>query len=153
MSDRDNMEYRSFARVERARSFAAQPMPTPTGGGGMRIGNQERQDAVESLARHCAEGRLTVDELDNRIAQVWAARTETELAGVLRDLPAARPAAPPAPTYRSWLEDGWLLVRTMPSWTVALASAAALFLVLLTVSVFLGVHHFQAHDWHRFSGP
>ncbi len=119
----------------------------------MRIGNQERQDAVESLARHCAEGRLTVDELDNRIAQVWAARTETELAGVLRDLPAARPAAPPAPTYRSWLEDGWLLVRTMPSWTVALASAAALFLVLLTVSVFLGVHHFQAHDWHRFSGP
>jgi len=41
----------------------------------------------------------------------------------------------------------------MPSWTVALAGAAALFLVLLTVSVFLGVHHFQAHDWHRFSGP
>ncbi len=152
MSDRNNMAYGPFARVEETRSFAAQWTPTHAAGG-MRIGDQERLDAVENLARHCAEGRLTVDELDNRIAHVWAARTEAELTSVLRDLPAARPAAPPVPTYRSWLADGWLLLRTTPSWMVVLASAAALFLVLLAVSAVLGVHQFETHDWHRFSGP
>jgi uncharacterized protein DUF1707/cell wall-active antibiotic response 4TMS protein YvqF len=58
----------------------------------LRASDADREQALALLTEHCAAGRLTLDELADRIDVVHAARTQAELAEVLRDLPAPRPA-------------------------------------------------------------
>ena len=65
--------------------------------------DDDRERAVRELTRHCGEGRLTLDELEDRIGEVYAATTEAELALAFRELPPFRlhprhatPAAPAA---------------------------------------------------------
>jgi len=60
----------------------------------LRASDEDRERAAEALRRHCAVGRLTVDELDERMEAAFAARTVGELAVLLADLPDARPAPP-----------------------------------------------------------
>src|ERR1051325_3111825 len=62
-----------------------------------------RERAIRDLTRHCGDGRLTLDELEERIAEVYAATTTAEIEHALRFLPAtitppARPAASSSPT-------------------------------------------------------
>ena len=40
----------------------------------MRAGDADRAKTVERLGRHLAEGRLTVDEFDERVTRAHAAR-------------------------------------------------------------------------------
>ena len=70
------------------------PPPEPT----LRASDAEREHHAELLREHAAQGRLTVDELDERLDRVYAARTRGELAPVVADLPAPgrRAARPPA---------------------------------------------------------
>ena len=61
---------------------------------GVRASDAERDHYVELLGEHAAKGRLTVDELSERLERVWASRTQSELAVLVRDLPAiAEPAS------------------------------------------------------------
>jgi hypothetical protein len=60
----------------------------------MRVSDIERQRAVEELRRHCAAGRLDVDEYAQRIEQVLSAGTLEEIDHVLADLPMVRIADP-----------------------------------------------------------
>jgi len=46
-----------------------------------------REQAIRDLTRHCGDGRLTLDELDDRIAEVHAATTDAEIQHALRELP------------------------------------------------------------------
>ncbi|MGN0064894.1 MAG: DUF1707 domain-containing protein [Nocardioides sp.] len=57
-----------------------------------RIGDAERERAMEELARHYAEGRLDHDEYDERLDAVGTARTAPDLAILFEDLP--RPVNP-----------------------------------------------------------
>jgi Domain of unknown function (DUF1707) len=50
----------------------------------------ERADAVEQLSLHCARGRLTLEEFESRVAGAYAARTVSQLDGLLADLPRER---------------------------------------------------------------
>jgi hypothetical protein len=62
----------------------------------LRISDTDRDGAAEVLREAHAQGRITVDELDERLTSVYAAKTEADLVPVTRDLPAvpvARPAA------------------------------------------------------------
>lgn len=52
-----------------------------------RIGNDERDGAVESLRVHFTQGRLDVDEFEDRCAKVFSATTVAELDTVFTDLP------------------------------------------------------------------
>lgn len=64
----------------------------------LRASDAEREAAVARLRRAAAEGRLTVDELDERCATAYAAQTHGELRALLADLPGAHlPSAPAAP--------------------------------------------------------
>jgi hypothetical protein len=54
----------------------------------LRAGDEDRRQVVAELQRHYVEGRLTADELGERVAQASAARTFGELAATLSDLPA-----------------------------------------------------------------
>jgi hypothetical protein len=60
----------------------------------LRISDTDRDHAAEVLREAHAHGRITVDELDERLTSVYAAKTEADLVPVTRDLPATRgPAA------------------------------------------------------------
>lgn len=56
-----------------------------------RIGDAERDAAVESLREHMSAGRLTMDEFDERMNAVLAAKTRAELESQFFDLPGGAP--------------------------------------------------------------
>src|SRR4051812_41775983 len=55
----------------------------------------DRERVADALRRHCTDGRLTLDEFEERLGEVYSARTLADLEGPMRQLPA--PAAPPVP--------------------------------------------------------
>jgi hypothetical protein len=60
----------------------------------VRVGDADRDAVVTQLREHFADGRLTLEELNERLDQTFAAKTKADLNPVTRDLPpAARPAA------------------------------------------------------------
>jgi hypothetical protein len=69
--------------------------PALTDIAGVRASDTEREHHADLLREHAAQGRLTVDELEQRLDRVYAARTHGELAPIVEDLPA--PRAPRAP--------------------------------------------------------
>jgi hypothetical protein len=54
----------------------------------VRVDAEEREQAATALHAHYVAGRLTHEELDDRVAQAYAARTRGDLASLLDDLPA-----------------------------------------------------------------
>jgi DUF1707 SHOCT-like domain/Domain of unknown function (DUF4190) len=56
--------------------------------GRLRASNTDRERAVDVLKAAFAEGRLTKEEYDDRIANVFASRTYAELAALTSDVPA-----------------------------------------------------------------
>jgi hypothetical protein len=67
----------------------------------LRASDDDRERVVDELRRHAAEGRLSVEELEERIERTLAARTQGELAALTRDLPERPPEPAPAPRPRS----------------------------------------------------
>jgi hypothetical protein len=61
----------------------------------------EREQAVRDLSRHCGDGRLTLDELEDRIAEVYAASTVADIEHALRELPKPTPVVVPGPPVRT----------------------------------------------------
>lgn len=56
-----------------------------------RIGDLERERTIARLREHVGTGRISLAEFESRLDTVYAARTEADLAAVVRDLPADRP--------------------------------------------------------------
>jgi hypothetical protein len=55
----------------------------------MRVSDAEREAAAAELREHFASGRLTQDELEERLSAVFAAKTRGDLSGLFTDLPAS----------------------------------------------------------------
>jgi hypothetical protein len=53
----------------------------------VRASDADRERIVEQLRQHTADGRLTMDEFEQRMSAAYAARTYGELAELTRDLP------------------------------------------------------------------
>ena len=76
---------------------------TPSGRGSLRVSHEDRDEVAEALRVAAGDGRLTADELDERLEKALTARTYDDLSGLLVDLPPAGtvsrlPAGvPPAP--------------------------------------------------------
>lgn len=68
----------------------------------LRISDAERAAAATRLRDACAEGRLTHEELADRLELVLSARTEADLEPLLRDLPERRMPAQARVRYGSW---------------------------------------------------
>ena len=60
-------------------------------GNEMRVGDAEREAAAAELREHYASGRLTLDELNERVDKVFAAKTRGDLNALMTDLPSRRP--------------------------------------------------------------
>jgi cation transport ATPase len=52
-----------------------------------RASDADRDRAAQQIREHFAAGRLTEDEMTERVEAAYAARTESELRGLLLDLP------------------------------------------------------------------
>ena len=61
--------------------------PVPTDPSRLRAADADRDRAAEMLRRAAAEGRITFDELDERIGQAYAAKTFADLEALTSDLP------------------------------------------------------------------
>jgi hypothetical protein len=62
----------------------------------VRASDAERQDVAELLQAHYTTGRLTLTELDERVAAAYTAATRDQLLALLTDLP-AEPTDEPTP--------------------------------------------------------
>lgn len=67
------------------------------GDGGLRASHADRDTVVEQLRVAAGDGRLTPEELDERLEAALTARTYAELAALTADLPDARQPAGLAP--------------------------------------------------------
>jgi Domain of unknown function (DUF1707) len=63
--------------------------PSPAEPRGIRISDADRERAAERLHQALAEGRITLSELEERLAVVYAAKYEADLRPPLADLPGA----------------------------------------------------------------
>jgi Domain of unknown function (DUF1707) len=103
--DHRRVELREQAERGAARPAAPEIVPEPVH---LRASDAERERVAEVLRTHAGEGRLTPDELEERLDRVYAAQTRADLRPLLADLPPAGPAprTPPrraaAPGQREW---------------------------------------------------
>jgi hypothetical protein len=76
--------------------------PVPADPRRLRAADTDRDQTAEVLRRAAAEGRITFEELDERISQTYAAKTFADLEAVTSDLPGPGVSvpAPAAPRYR-----------------------------------------------------
>ncbi|SDP25611.1 protein of unknown function [Klenkia soli] len=99
----------------------------------LRAADSDRATVAEVLGTAMKDGRLTVEEYDERLAAAYAARTHADLAVLTADLPVPRAAAAPAggPTYGSCgggdLRNAWRGYATVALvvWAVYLMSSLA----------------------------
>jgi hypothetical protein len=63
----------------------------------IRVSDAERDVVARSLTANAAEGRLSLDELEERLAAAYAAKTYGELEPLLADLPESKPPDRPSP--------------------------------------------------------
>ena len=124
----------------------------------LRIGDADREAAAASLREHYAQGRLTLEEFNQRLDAVFAATTQGQLNQITRDLPHARvPSAPlpvsttvPGRDRREHRHGGrprlgllpliiavlgtWLLLITLHLQAFFLPGKVAIFLAILTLA-------------------
>ena len=62
----------------------------------LRISDADRHKVAEVLREAAGEGRIDLDELDERLEAAYAAKTYADLVPLTIDLPAVRPAGSPA---------------------------------------------------------
>jgi Domain of unknown function (DUF1707) len=53
----------------------------------LRVSDEERERTAQQLREHFVAGRLDEDELNDRVQQAYAARTEVQLRALVADLP------------------------------------------------------------------
>ncbi|GAB3702008.1 DUF1707 SHOCT-like domain-containing protein [Mariniluteicoccus flavus] len=105
------------------------PTTTPTGPH-LRVGDDERSAVCEMLAANFTLGRLTPDDLDERLARALNATRRADLDELIDDLPPLPPApvAPPQSPLRTMFEAAGVLSALGAMGIVGLMIVGSLFL-------------------------
>lgn len=93
--------------------FSSHPSPALI----LRASDADRERIATALKDHAAEGRLSMDELGDRLGTCYAARTAGELDSLLWDLPRSA-AVPVDPPSRSNLRTVLIVVGVVLALTV-----------------------------------
>ena len=146
----------------------------------IRIGDADRERVTSRLREHFAAGRLTSEELDERITAALSAKTFGDLHRIMADLPDPAPVPPPSMPSAPWAGRpgalAWRGPRILPLAMIALVAALLipgagwvllavfkvmllLWLVACVAGIFAAVR-FRRHvrrrwpdgDWHRQDG-
>jgi Domain of unknown function (DUF1707) len=95
----------------------------------LRIGDAERDVAMDQLREHFAAGRLTLDELTERIDGALAAKTQTQIDALMADLPRLSEALTPRRTEASSDTGRYvvsmLVLFALAAWLLMLAYMAS----------------------------
>jgi len=75
----------------------ARPAAAGDGRGALRVSHEDRDQVAEALRVAAGDGRLSPDELDERLERALTARTYDDLAVLVADLPPAGHALAPVP--------------------------------------------------------
>jgi Domain of unknown function (DUF1707) len=93
--------------------------PGPAQAPAQRASDADRDIAADILCAAVGDGRLTLDELDDRLAAALSARTITELASLIADLPGRRCTPPPTRPFDPPARSGPPAPAPTPSrWSV-----------------------------------
>ncbi len=92
----------------------------------LRASDTERDQVIEALGQHTADGRLTMEEFEERVGEALAATSRADLAPVLRDLPALQPQIADTPHAR--------LRLPMPSGRTLLTTVAVVFAAVMLMN-------------------
>jgi len=76
-------------------------------GSGTRVSDAEREATAAELREHYAGGRLTLDELNERVDKAFAAKTRGDLSAIMHDLPSLRPGTTPSAAGQPSSGAGW----------------------------------------------
>jgi uncharacterized membrane protein len=102
----------------------------------LRVGDAERESTATALREHYAVGRLSTDELNERLDAAFSATTHGQLERVTDDLPHIQPAPPaPPPPAVPRRRAGAAAARAV----AALVTVVAL-LAVVTVALHGGAH-------------
>ena len=102
----------------------------------LRVGDAERESTATVLREHYAQGRLSTDELNERLDAAFSATTHGQLEQVTDDLPHIQPAPPaPPPPVVPRRRAGAAVARAV----AALVTVVAL-LAVVTVALHGGAH-------------
>jgi hypothetical protein len=71
--------------------------PAVPDNGNLRASDADRERVADVLRQAAGDGRLTMEELDQRLDSVYAAKTYAELEPITKDLPQAAGGRAPAP--------------------------------------------------------
>jgi hypothetical protein len=85
----------------------------------VRVGDAERDDCIAHLQAHYSQGRLTSDELSDRLDLALTARTDADLARLVVDLP---PRAVPTRAAAPAKTRGWSMLIGLAALAVVLAA-------------------------------
>lgn len=123
------------ARTSPLRRWTGAPAPD------MRVSDTERNEVADKLSKHYGEGRLNDTEFGERLDQAMAAKTQSDLHGLLADLPGD---GPPRGHQRPRAQrPGWgriILLALLVVIAVSIAQAFVhlyFFWILLALAVFL----------------
>jgi len=128
-------------------------MPVTPGQPEQLIGDEERDNAIDALRAHMVAGRLSLDELNDRVAIVLLARTQSAIDAAFVDLPsdpdaiggvsvwqAQHPDRRPMPTRPLRIAQRWMIILTpllllplflgWPLWWLLCVIWVAVFLVV-----------------------
>ncbi|HEY4992513.1 MAG TPA: DUF1707 domain-containing protein [Nakamurella sp.] len=134
-------------------STAASPGPDPSN---IRVGDTERNSAMDALGEHLSSGRIDLDEFGTRSAQVTQARTVADLRALFVDLPAPHPTLPgpapaPRPAYQPAARPGAQPARPGDDRTPAQRAASA---AIAVSGIVAAVLFFALHlPWYIFLLP
>jgi hypothetical protein len=122
------------------------------------IGDADRDATAAELGEHFAAGRLTLDELHDRLGQVLGARTRGQLLHVMADLPTPRWAAvgTTAKDSPTVADESWQDHAKDGADNVGQFAAVALLLVAMLIWLFtalLFAHHGYYVPHHGYPGP
>jgi len=84
----------------------------------LRVSDIDREAVAEILREAAGDGRLTTDELEDRLAAAYAARTYGDFEPLIADLPAASPLEAASPDDVLELNAPFNSVRRAGKWTV-----------------------------------
>ena len=82
-----------------AYALAMDSPPAVPDRGNLRASDADRERVADIIRRAAGDGRLTMDELDERLEAVYAAKTYAELEPLTRDLPRTSGGPVPAPGH------------------------------------------------------
>ncbi|RSM74628.1 DUF1707 domain-containing protein [Kibdelosporangium aridum] len=134
----------------------------------IRVGDAEREEALQALGDHMSAGRLDIDEYGERTARVAASKTRGDLLELFKDLPDPKPSfvpvvkspepvvAPAGPPMQRWANSRPAL-RAYAAMIPVIWVATALLFVFAVRTPFIFILPFFAMiagariwgaDWH-----